>query len=214
MAPVSRLLTFAALSAALIAVPGPSVLFTISRALATGWRCALFTAVGNEIGEYAQVAGVAFGIGTLVERSAEIFVIVKWAGAAYLAYLGVQAIRHRRSVGDALDTRAVPLQPFRAVRDGFIVGVTNPKSIVIFVAVLPEFADRGHGHLPVQVQMLILGGLFAAMALLLDSGWAAAAGTARQWLARSPRRLALIGGTSGLVMIGLGISVAVTGRSD
>ena len=214
MAPVSHILAFAALAAVLIAVPGPSVLFTISRALAAGRRSALFTVAGNEIGEYAQVAGVAFGIGALVERSAEIFGIVKWAGAAYLAYLGVQAIRHRKSVGDALDARTVPLQPLWAVRDGFIVGVTNPKSIVIFVAVLPEFTDRSPGHLPVQAQMLILGGLFAAIALLLDSVWATAAGTARQWLARSPRRLALIGGTSGLVMIGLGISVAATGRSD
>ncbi|MEP7024107.1 MAG: LysE family transporter [Actinomycetota bacterium] len=107
-----------------------------------------------------------------------------------------------------------PVQPLRAVRDGFIVGVTNPKSIVIFVVTLPEFTDRAAGHLPVQLQMLILGGLFAAIALLLDSVWAAAAGTARRWFVRSPKRLALIGGTGGLVMIGLGVSIAATGRSD
>jgi threonine/homoserine/homoserine lactone efflux protein len=198
----------------LIAVPGPSVLFTVSRALTVGRRSALYTVIGNEIGEYAQVAAVAFGVGALVERSAEIFAIVKWAGAAYLVYLGVQAIRHRRSMTAELAARTAPVRPLRAVRDGFIVGVTNPKSIVIFVVVLPEFTDRAPGYLPVQVQLLILGALFASIALLLDSAWAAVAGTARQWFTRSPRRLALIGGTSGLVMIGLGVSIAATGRSD
>jgi len=104
--------------------------------------------------------------------------------------------------------------PARALRDGFVAGVTNPKSIVIFVVALPEFTDRAAGHLPVQAQMLILGALFTAIALVLDSVWAAIAGTARQWFARSPRRLALIGGTGGLVMIGLGVSIAATGRND
>lgn len=85
---------------------------------------------------------------------------------------------------------------------------------MIFVVVLPEFTSRAAGHLPVPAQMLVLGGLFIAIALVLDSVWAAAAGTARQWLARSPRRLALIGGTGGLVMVGLGISIAATGRKD
>jgi threonine/homoserine/homoserine lactone efflux protein len=113
-----------------------------------------------------------------------------------------------------LAARTAPVRPLRAVRDGFIVGVTNPKSIVIFVVVLPEFTERAPGYLPVQVQLLILGALFASIALLLDSAWAAVAGTARQWLTRSPRRLALIGGTSGLVMIGLGVSIAATGRRD
>ena len=211
---MSHILAFVAVAMVLIAVPGPSVLFTVSRALTVGRRSALFTVIGNEIGEFAQVAAVAFGVGALVERSAEIFAIVKWTGAAYLVFLGVQAIRHRRSMTEELAARTAPVRPLRAIRDGFIVGGTNPKSIVIFVVVLPEFTDRAPGYLPVPLQMLILGGLFASIALLLDSAWAAVAGTARQWFVRSPRRLALIGGTSGLVMIGLGVSVAATGRSD
>jgi threonine/homoserine/homoserine lactone efflux protein len=149
-----------------------------------------------------------------VERSAEIFAIVKWAGAAYLVYLGVQAIRHRQSMAEALAATVAPVRPRRAVRDGFVVGATNPKSIVFFVVALPEFTDSAAGHLPVPVQMLILGALFPAIALVLDSAWAAVAGTARQWFARSPRRLALIGGAGGLVMIGLGVSIAATGRKD
>jgi threonine/homoserine/homoserine lactone efflux protein len=214
MVPASHILAFAALVAALIAVPGPSVLFTVSKALSAGRPTALFTVTGNEIGEYAQVTAVAFGIGALVQRSVEIFTLVKLAGAAYLVFLGVQAIRHRQPMADALVAQTVPARPLRAIRDGFIVGVTNPKSIVIFVVILPDFTERAPGYLPVQVQMLILGGLYTAIALITDSVWAVAAGAARQWLARSPRRLGLIGGTSGLVMIGLGISIAATGRKD
>jgi threonine/homoserine/homoserine lactone efflux protein len=212
--PASHVLTFAAVAAVLIAIPGPSVLFTISRALTVGRTCALFTVAGNELGGCAQVIAVAFGVGALLERSAEIFSIVKWAGAAYLVYLGIQAIRHRQSMAEALAAKVPPVRPLRAVRDGFVVGVTNPKTSVFLVVALPEFTTRGPGYLPVQAQMLLLGLLFPAIALVLDSAWAAAAGTARQWLARSPRRLALIGGTGGLVMIGLGVSIAATGRKD
>ena len=214
MVPASHLLEFAALAAVLVAIPGPSVLFTISRALTVGRRAALYTVAGNELGLCVQVAAVAFGAGALVERSAEIFTIVKWAGAAYLVYLGVQAIWHRRSMAQALAPRLVPVRPVRAIRDGFVVGATNPKSIVFFVATLPEFTDRAAGHVPVQAQMLIVGALFPVIAFVLDSVWAVAAGTIRQWLARSPRRLALIGGAGGLAMIGLGAGVAATGRKN
>ena len=170
--------------------------------------------VGNELGLYVQVVAVAFGVGAVVERSAQILTVVKFAGAVYLVFLGVQAIRHRRSMAEALAARLRPVTPLRAVRDGFVVGVANPKTIVFFIVALPEFTSRAPGHLPVQAQMLILGALFPVIALVLDSAWAAIAGTARQWFGRSPRRLALIGGTGGLVMIGLGISVAATGRKD
>ena len=210
----SHILTFAAIATVIIAVPGPSVLFTISRALTVGRTCALFTVAGNELGGCAQVIAVAFGVGAVLQRSAVVFSIVKWAGAGYLVYLGIQAVRHRRSMAGALAARIAPVRPLRAIRDGFVVGVTNPKTSVFLVVVLPGFTTRGAGHLPVQVQMLMLGMLFPAIALVLDSVWAAAAGTAREWLARSPRRLALIGGTGGLVMIGLGVSIAVTGRKD
>ena len=208
------MLAFAAVAAALIAIPGPSVLFTISRALTVGRRSALFTVAGNELGNLTQVVAVAFGVGVLVQRSAEIFTFVKLAGAAYLVYLGVQAIRHRQSMAEALAARVTPVRPLSAVRDGFLVGATNPKSIVFLVVALPEFTDRAPGHLPVQAQMLILGMLFPVIALVLDSVWATAAGTARQWLARSPRRLAMLGGAGGLAMIGLGVTIAATGRKD
>lgn len=214
MVPVSHVLAFAAVVTVLIAIPGPSVLFTVSRALTVGRRAALLTVIGNETGLCVQVVAVAFGVGAVLERYAQILTAVKLAGAAYLVFLGVQAIRHRTSMAAALAARVQPVTPLRAVRDGFVVGAANPKSIVFFVAGLPEFTSSARGHLPVQAQMLLLGALFPVIALVLDSVWAILAGTARQWLVRSPRRLALIGGTGGLVMIGLGIGVAVTGRKD
>jgi threonine/homoserine/homoserine lactone efflux protein len=214
MVPASHVLAFAAVVTVLIAIPGPSVLFTISRALTVGRRAALLTVIGNELGLCVQVVAVAFGVGAVVERSAQVITVVKLAGAVYLAFLGVQAIRHRRSVAAALAARVTPVRPLRAIRDGFVVGVANPKTIVFFVVGLPEFTTTAPGHLPVPAQMLILGALFPVIALVLDSAWAAIAGTARQWLVGSPRRLAVIGGAGGLVMIGLGVSIAATGRKD
>ena len=214
MVPASHILVFAAIVTVVIAIPGPSVLFTISRALTVGRRSALFSVAGNELGLYLQVVGVAFGVGALLQRSAQIFTLVKWAGAAYLVFLGVQAVRHRQSMAVALAARLAPVRPARAIRDGFVIGATNPKTIVFLVVVLPEFTARGPGHLPVPAQMLIIGALFPIIALVLDGAWAAAAGTARQWFTGSPRRLALIGGAGGLVMIGLGVSLAATARKD
>jgi threonine/homoserine/homoserine lactone efflux protein len=98
------------------------------------------------------------------------------------------------------------------VTDGFVVGLGNPKVIVFFAAVLPQFVDRSAGH--VTAQLLVLGALFAGIALISDSVWAVAAGSARAWLGRSPRRLELIGGTGGLAMIGIGTALAVSGRHD
>jgi threonine/homoserine/homoserine lactone efflux protein len=98
------------------------------------------------------------------------------------------------------------------LRDGFVVGVTNPKAIIYFAALLPQFVDRTAGHVPLQ--LLLLGCIFLAIALVSDSIWALTAGLARSWLAQSPRRLELIGGIGGLAMIGIGARLAVTGRHD
>ena len=124
----------------------------------------------------------------------------------------MQAIRHRRSLRDALEVAAQPRSFGRILRDGIVVGVSNPKVIVFFAAVLPQFVNRPAGHVPVQ--MLLLGSVFLAIAVVCDSSWALAAGTARAWLARSPRRLEMVGGAGGLAMIGIGASLAVTGRRD
>lgn len=212
MLPTGHLLAFALLSYALIVVPGPNVLFVISRSLQLGRTAGLAAVAGGQLGVYAQVIAVALGIGALVERSVVIFTLIKLAGAAYLVYLGINAIRHRRSLAAALDAPVVAKTRGRMLRDGFIVGVSNPKAIVFFAAVLPQFADRPAGHVPLQ--LLLLGAVFMAIALVSDSMWAIIAGTARTWFARSPRRLRLIGGAGGLTMIGIGASLALTGRKD
>jgi threonine/homoserine/homoserine lactone efflux protein len=210
--PTTHLLAYVLISFALIVIPGPNVLFVISRSLQLGRAAGVGTAVGGQLGVYAQVAAVAFGIGVLVERSATIFTVIKLAGAVYLVYLGVQAVRHRRSLAEALGTQMAKKTPWRIVSDGFLVGVTNPKVVVFFAAVLPQFVDRSAGRVPLQ--MLLLGAIFIGIAVISDGTWALAAGTARAWIARSPRRLELIGGAGGLAMIGIGVSLAVSGRKD
>jgi threonine/homoserine/homoserine lactone efflux protein len=212
MLPESHLLAFSVTAFVIIVAPGPSVLFVFGRALGLGRLAGVATVVGNTLGEFVQVLAVAFGIGALVERSAVVFTALKLAGAVYLVYLGVQAIRHRRSL---VATLAAPVErktAWRIALDGFFVGATNPKTAVFLAAILPQFIDRATGHVPMQI--IVLGAIFSAIALVSDSAWALAAGTARAWLARSPRRLELLGGTSGLVMIGLGATLALTGRKD
>lgn len=205
---------FAALVFVMVVVPGPSVLFTISRALTVGRRDALLTVVGNAFGVYTQVVAVACGLGVLVQTSATVFTVVKLAGAGYLVYLGVQAVRRRRKLTEAFAAavRSTPGRTLTVLRDGFVVGFANPKSIVFLAAVLPQFVDQAAGRVPVQI--LLLGVSLPVIAVLSDSVWALVAGAARTWFARSPRRLELIGGTGGLVMIGLGAGLALAGRKD
>jgi len=209
--PTKHLLAFVLLSYALIIVPGPNVLFVVSRSLQLGRLAGVAAVLGGQLGVYVQVIAVALGVGELVQRSVLVFTAIKLAGAMYLIFLGVQAIRHRKSLATALGTGEMPRAGTRRMlRDGFIVGIGNPKAIVFFAAVLPQFADRSAGHVPLQ--LLLLGAIFMIIALISDSMWALAAGTARAWFARSPRRLERIGGAGGLVMIGIGASLALTGR--
>ena len=212
MIPADRLLAFGAMSFLLIVIPGPSVLFVIGRALAHGRRAALTTVVGNTLGAYVLVAAVAFGIGPIVERSVIVFTALKLAGAVYLIYLGVKAFRERDSLSTALTADSPARNPLRTLWDGFAVGVSNPKTIVFFAAVLPQFVDPIRGH--IVVQMLTLGMIFNVIALVSDSLWGIVASHARDWFGRSPRRLSLVGGVGGLTMIGLGVTVAVTGRKE
>ncbi|CCK30214.1 lysine exporter protein [Streptomyces davaonensis JCM 4913] len=210
-----RLLAFAAMSFLLIVVPGPSVLFVIGRALAQGRRAALTSVVGNTVGAYVLVLAVALGVGSVVERSVLVFTLLKLAGAAYLVYLGIKAWRGRGALRAAFAEDAAGAAAHGGLRtfwEGFAVGVTNPKTIVFFAAVLPQFVDRGAGH--VTAQMLLLGLVFNVIALASDSVWGLVAATARGWFARSPRRLSAVGGVGGMTMIGLGVTVAVTGRKD
>lgn len=212
MVPTGSLLAFAATAFALIVIPGPSVLFVISRGVALGRRAAVATVLGNAAGAYAQVVVVALGLGSLIERSATLFTAVKLVGAVYVVFLGVQAIRHRQRLASVIDAATAPRGTRRILREGFVVGITNPKSAVFMAAVLPQFTDPARGHVPLQ--LLLLGLVFVAIALVSDTTWGLAAGSARAWLGRSPRRLEALGGVGGLVMIGLGVRLAATGRQD
>lgn len=208
----AQLLAFSLTCLIVIAIPGPSVLFVVGRALAHGRRTALASVVGNVSGVQVVAVSVALGVGTLVQRSALAFTVVKLAGAAYLAWLGIQAVRHRRSLGAALGAGPGTAGSWRAVAEGFTVGVANPKAYVLFAAVLPQFADRAAGHVPLQ--LLILSLVSLPIGLACDSAWGLAASGVRSWFATSPKRLELVGGLGGLAMIGLGLTLALTGRRD
>jgi threonine/homoserine/homoserine lactone efflux protein len=208
----SSLAAFSLAALALIVVPGPSVLFVISRGVALGRRAALWSVVGNDAAYIVHVVAVAVGLGAVVQRSAVVFTVLKLAGAAYLVYLGVKAIRDRRSLAGVLDAATLPRSGRRLFAEGLLVGISNPKTIIFLAAILPQFVDRGAGH--PSMQMLVLGTVFIVLALLSDGLWGLAAGSARAALASSPNRLARLGGLGGVVMIGLGLRLAVAGRSD
>src|SRR5262245_57662747 len=145
MPPVDRLPAMVATACVLIAIPGPSVVFVVSRSVALGRRAGLATVVGNAAGVYVQAALVAFGLGTIVERSDAVFSAIKLAGAGYLVLLGVRTVLHRRALATAVDAAVEPKSRRRVAREGFVVGLTNPKAAVIFTAVLPQFVDRDRG---------------------------------------------------------------------
>ena len=211
MVPLSHLLTFAIAAALLIALPGPSVLFVVGRTLALGRRAGLLSVLGNETGMLVQTALVALGVGAIVAQSIVVLTVIKFAGAAYLVFLGIQAIRHRRDVATPVE-EAPPRSTLRLLGEGFVVGITNPKSIIFFVAILPQFIVASAGAIPAQLAELGLA--FVLLALVMDSVWVLTAGAARHWFARSPKRLSQLGVAGGVVMIGLGGALAVTGAKN
>lgn len=197
-----HLIAFAITALVIIVVPGPSVLFIVGRGLAVGRREAVLTMLGNTAGATVM----------LIAASAVALTVVKLVGAAYLIYLGVHAFRTRKALGAALAAGVKPTNTRRIRRQGFLVGLTNAKTAVFFAAVMPQFVDPTAG--PASLQILLLGLIFMLIALCSDSLWALVAGTAREWFARSPRRLELVGGTGGLMIIGLGTSIAVSGAKE
>jgi threonine/homoserine/homoserine lactone efflux protein len=210
--PGDHLLTFAVVAVVLVLVPGPSVLFVVTRSLTLGARAGLATVVGNAAGVLVQVVAVALGIGALVQGSIHVFTAIKLLGAGYLLFLGVQTFRHRGSLVAALHAPVERKVRRRLLADAFVVGLLNPKLIVFFMAILPQFVDRSAGAVPTQ--LLALGAIFCLIALVCDSLWALAAAAARAWLVGSPRRLEAIGATGGVVMVALGAGLALDGRKD
>jgi len=212
MLPLPNLLAFLAAAIVLVIMPGPTVLFVVGRSLALGRRGGLLSVVGNAIGLVPIIVAVAFGVGAIIAESVVIFTVLKFAGAAYIVYLGVQAIRHRRRTAVAMAAGVAPKSTGRMLGEGFLVGITNPKTIAFFLAVLPQFVAPEAGWVPGQ--LLLLGGIFVGLALLSDGAWALAAGSARDWFARSPTRIERLGSTGGAMMIGLGGALALTGAKE
>ena len=205
----SRLWEYLIATILIILAPGPSVLFTIARAIAWGRVAAIATVIGNAAGMFLVSVLVALGIGPLLQRSEILYNGIQWAGGAYLIYLGYAAIA--ASKVDAADMqKTVGGKPsfFTSVRNGFWVGVLNPKSVVFFAAILPQFIDQEKNN--VTAQLLLLGAIFALIALISDGSYGLLAGTIRQWLAGDVKRLIFMRLTGGVVMIALGIFTIIS----
>lgn len=196
-----RLVALTLASVVLIAVPGPSVLFVVGRSLAHGRRIALLSVAGNSLGALTAAAVVAVGLGPALERSEQLLLAVKLAGAAYLVWLGVSAVRSR-AVGHVPPAPHGPSSAGRAVRQGVLVGLLNPKIVLFFTAFLPQFVVPDGP--PVPVQLLLLALVPVTVGLVLDTAWGLAAGAARGWVATDPRRLLWTTRGGGALMIGLG----------
>jgi threonine/homoserine/homoserine lactone efflux protein len=208
--PAANAWAFSVAALALILLPGPSVLFVIGRSLSLGRKGGVLSVVGNALGMLPAITAVSLGVGAIVAESVVVFTVIKFVGAAYLIYLGVQAIRHRHDHAKPAASASTRPSVLTLLREGFFVGASNPKTIVFFVAILPQFVSYRTGAIPLQ--MATLGLVFFAMALVVDSMWALTAGTARTWFARKPERLSHISAGGGVMMIGLGGALALTGN--
>jgi len=190
----------------IILAPGPSVLFVIARAIAWGRATAVLTVLGNVSGSFVLSSLVALGIGPILQKYHIAYVAVQWGGGLYLIHLGIDAIRKRAvHASDMTNQGPVGPTPLSSIRDGFWVGVLNPKAIVFFAAVLPQFVDIE--GTTVTRQLLFLGLTFCVLAFISDGMWGLLAGTARTWLASSNHRLERLRGFGGSIMIILGLSV-------
>jgi threonine/homoserine/homoserine lactone efflux protein len=204
-----QLATFLVASMAIIIVPGPSVLFTLARGVAWGRSVAVLTVLGNSIGTLVLSVVVAIGLGPLLAHSKVFSVTLQIAGGLYLLWLGYDALRHRHEHAAAMAKRESQ-RPKRVtvVRQGFVVGILNPKSLVFFAAVFPHFVEPSKGN--VTWQLLIFGAIFSVMAFCSDSTWGVIAGTAREWLSDSPTRLVVLRTIGACVMMTLGVIIVVS----
>ena len=209
----SRLIEYIIAAMIIILAPGPSVLFVIARAIAWGRKVAVFTVAGNVTGAFFLSSLVAFGLGPILSRSDLAYSAVQWGGGGYLVFLGITAIRARKIAAADMKSQGSVVPTFwRSVRDGFWVGALNPKGLVFYAAVLPQFVDIERGN--VTGQLLFLGALFSVLAFISDGTWGLLAGTARAWLASDEKRLELLRVTGGCVMIILGLLVIASALRD
>jgi len=169
-----------------------------------GIRAALITVIGTTLGNAALLAGIALGLNWILKTSAEVFEVLRWVGAGYLIWLGIQSWR---TAGHGPE--AAPPRRRVHISRGFLVAVTNPKTIAFFTAFLPQFVDPA---LPVGWQLFVMCAVTVVLAGLTDAAWAVAAGLGRAWFMK-PRHNALLGRLSGVVLIGGGLWLSLARRS-
>jgi|SRR5262245_533309 len=205
----STLALFAAAALALIVVPGPAVLYVVSQGIESGRTGGVVSALGIATGGLVHVLAAAIGISSLVVSSATAFSVVKWVGAAYLVVLGLRRliVREGRVEGTVPGPRERSRR--RIFWQGAVVNVLNPKTALFFLAFLPQFVDVDHGA--VGLQVVVLGLVFVGLALVCDSGWGLAAGTASGWLRGSRGLVRAQRYATGGVLVGLGVATALTG---
>jgi len=197
----ANILGFTLLAIVIIVVPGPGVLFAVGRALVLGTKPALLSVLGNALGVGVQIVVVALGLGVLIQSSPTAFFAIQVAGAIMIGYLGIRAIMQRTESLE--DASARPHSRSTILKESVVVGLTNAKTLVFFLAALPSFVAVEDGN-PI-LQMLFLGALFSAIGIASDSVYAIAAGKARDWLATSAKRLAVFRGVGGLALTLLGL---------
>ena len=194
---------FAAASAAFLAVPGPSVIYIVSRSLAEGRTAGIVSALGVQAGGLVHVTAATIGVSAVLASSATAFSVVKYAGAAYLIYLGIRKLTEGEP--ETADGAPAPVARKRLFWQGVLVNSLNPKTALFFLAFLPQFVDPERGA--VAPQVLALGVLFLVLATLSDSTYAVVAGSVRGWLGERRRAMARV---SGLSYIGLGVLAALS----
>ncbi len=204
--PTLPVFVLAALS--LLIMPGPAVIYIVTRSVGQGRGAGLASVLGIEIATLVHSAAAAIGLSAILMASATAFSIVKYAGAAYLVFLGIKALV---SGNDAAETDAEKPRTFlQLAAKGFLVNLLNPKTALFFYAFLPQFVDPGHGA--VVQQILFLGLLFVAMATCTDSLYALAGSGVGKLLLRRPGIQRIRHYVTGGVYIALGIAAAASGR--
>jgi threonine/homoserine/homoserine lactone efflux protein len=203
--PWPLLSAFIAASVVLAVTPGPGVFYIVTRSLLQGRSHGLASVAGVALGNLGNAVGAALGLAALFAISSAAFLVVKYAGAAYLIYLGIQAIRAPAATTERPQPRAESMR--RIFRDGFLVALLNPKTAIFFAAFLPQFMTPGA---PAAVQSVALGSLFVVIACISDTAYALAAGAVAPLLTRAGGIRAAGRYLTGCSFIGLGILTALT----
>lgn len=208
MVDLTNLGLFLTASLVLLIVPGPAVMYIVTRSADQGTRAGLVSVAGIHLGTLVHIAAAVAGLSAVIATSAAAFTVVKLAGAVYLVWLGVRTLRRRGNEEIDIDRQERSLR--RVFWDGTVVNVLNPKTAIFFLAFVPQFVEPAAGS--ATLQLVTLGGLFIAIGLFTDACYAIAGGAIGDWLGRRPhldgrRRL-----VSGITYIGLGVTAALSGR--